>query len=53
MAAKLSPDPGPGRETELPFGAALERLAFLLNRGLISPHMHAVEKAKLLASNTP
>ena len=52
MAAQLSPDPGRGRETDLPFGTALERLAFLLNRGLISPHAHAIEKAKLLAGNT-
>jgi hypothetical protein len=55
MAAKLSPEIATGRrrEADMPLAAALERLAFLLNRGLISPHTHAIEKAKLLASNTP
>lgn len=55
MAVKISPefDAGPLRLVELPLAAQLERLAAQLDRGLISPDRHAIEKARLLASNTP
>lgn len=55
MAAQLIPEiaAAPRRGTPLPLGAALERLAHQLERGLISPQDHAIEKARLLASNEP